>query len=512
MSYSRAFASCYQYHMPVRMDSIMANNLSFIFSGDQSYNDGQVGLTTVPWNGDFCDSYNYFPAFVGATVTIGAAATVNGVAGQLPLGAVTSVSNAGSGAPAPANGVYSVLLQQVSTGLKGGAAATVTITGGVVTAVSVLTPGRGYTGGAGASYTFYATQWQQGSDFTYIDRRFAQLFTLPEWVWYEANRRAVGHEVIWIFDDHDTGANNRDFSTAAAAPGETTAIRILDSFRGVAPRLAAAAALHADNAPVDDQPDVPSALVGIVGTNGVVASGKDFKRWYFYRDCDDYGLSSNSPFNKNPLASTAAVREIFLDCVSYKSPQAAADNASKTMLGVTQKAWYKAALLDARAKGLAVITYSDKDLFNVDNSDGFVSYLTERDELLLYWETNDIWGAWMTGDRHCAHAAITTTKTPAGTGVVYNHVSVCPTPFGSVMGQTSPATVTDTGNTPYKEMMWQYTERAQGVYGRVTWNSTLRQLELQVLDNNDDTEQFFCAVSLGARAPRPDQIRTLRAS
>lgn len=512
MSFSRAFISCYQYHMPVRLDSIMANNLSLIFCGDQSYNDGQVGLASVPFNGDFVDSYNYFPAFVGATVTIGAAATVNGVAGQLPLGAVSSVSAGGSGAPAPANGTYTAMLQQVSNGVKGGAVVTVTITGGAVTAASVLTPGKGYTGGAGASYTLYATQWCGASDFAIIDRKFAQLYSLPEWVWYQANRKAAGHESIWIFDDHDRCANNRDWSTAAAAPGETTAQRILDSWRGIAPRLEAAAALNADNSPVDDQPDVPSALLGITGTNGALASGHDFKRWYFYRDCDDYGLSANSPVNKNVGAGAAVVREIYLDCVSYKSPQAATDNAAKTMLGATQKAWFKAACLDARAKGLMVVVYSDKDLFNVDNSDGFVSFVTERDELLLFWETNDVWGGWMTGDRHCAHCAITTTKTPAGSGVIYNHVSVCGTPFGSVMGQVSPASVTDTGNTPYKEMVWQYTERAQGVYGRVTWNTTLKQLEFQVLDNCDDTEQFFCAVSLGARAPLPSQIRTARAA
>lgn len=499
MSYSRAFISCYQYGQPVRLDSIAAACKSLIFMGDITYSDGQVGLTGVPFNGDYCDSMLWYPAAAGASCTIAAATTSYGVAGQLPTGAASGIVG---GTGYPPSSTFGVRLQ--SAGVQGGAVGVVTTSaGGAVTAVTVLTPGKGYTNtGGSASFTFYDQPWDVG----YTMRRVNQLFSLPEWQWYFANRASLGSEFIIMYDDHDQGSNNCDWSTASAAPGASTAQKILDMHRVVRLGLLQVVQTYADNRPATGTGDIPASLVGAVGSNAVPVAPADFDRWYFYRDCDANGLV----VGQDAGAGTPVVREIYLDSVSYKTAVAAADNAAKTLLGATQKAWFKAAKLAAKAAGLQCWVFSGKDLFNADNADGYVSYTTERDELLLFIQTNSIPVVWITGDRHCAHAALTTLTSPASVGSVYEHLSVCPTPFGSIMGQTAPSSVTDTGNTPYPEMLWQHRGRDQCVYGKVTWNSGLNQTEIAVLDNADDTEQFWCAVSAGARVPTPDQIRMLR--
>lgn len=94
-----------------------------------------------------------------------------------------------------------------------------------------------------------------------------------------------------------------------------------------------------------------------------------------------------------------------LDCISYRSPLADVDDASKTMLGANQKAWLKARLLSSTATFKLIV--SPKKTYKSstgDNGDTFGEYSTERDEIVNYITTNSIDGVlWIAGDKHRPH-------------------------------------------------------------------------------------------------------------
>lgn len=121
------------------------------------------------------------------------------------------------------------------------------------------------------------------------------------------------------------------------------------------------------------------------------------------------------------------VEFIVIDCISYRSPIAATDNSSKTMLGATQKAWLKSRLLNSTATFKLVMT--GKKLYRntgADNNDIWGFYTTERDELLAYIDSNAITTvAWLAGDRHTSNV---TASSKAG-GATYDHVCVCACPI-----------------------------------------------------------------------------------
>lgn len=84
-------------------------------------------------------------------------------------------------------------------------------------------------------------------------------------------------------------------------------------------------------------------------------------------------------------------RFIVLDCRSHRSLKTDTDNASKTMLGATQKAWLKARILDNPQPFLVLCTPlmldGDHGWFESSN-DGWKGYTTERDEILDYIRAN----------------------------------------------------------------------------------------------------------------------------
>lgn len=91
-----------------------------------------------------------------------------------------------------------------------------------------------------------------------------------------------------------------------------------------------------------------------------------------------------------------------IDCISYRSPLAATDDAGKTMLGATQKQW----LMDRLAASTAIfkLVVTPKKLqrnLGSDNGDVWGYYTTEREEILDHIDTESITGiAWLAGDRH----------------------------------------------------------------------------------------------------------------
>lgn len=117
------------------------------------------------------------------------------------------------------------------------------------------------------------------------------------------------------------------------------------------------------------------------------------------------------------------IETIHIDCFSCRSPLTATDNASKTMLGVNQKAWLKARL--AASTATFKIIASGKSTFTAQpggTGDDWTKYTTERDELIAYVQSSGITGVvWMCGDSHNSFAYydpatghISVTANPAG--------------------------------------------------------------------------------------------------
>lgn len=497
--FSLGFVSCYQSFAPVRLDSLVSRTKALYWMGDAAYMDGGTGDTTDLFNGESAESQVFNNNGAGAILSVGAATTANGVAGQLPLGAVSAITNGGTNYPA-SQSFTAYLIGQGGTLTTGRAIVNCTTNGsGVITSASVIAPGKGYTntGGAG-SFTLGAMNWT--SDFWM--RRFNQTFTLAP-LQDLATARAAGYKCYFMPDDHER-SNNWDFSTAQAPTGANTAAKVLDWWRTCNVGLNQVCQAWFDNQPSAGLGDIPFSMVGITGAAGIVGAA-DFPWWNMEHDYDADGVLTS--VSGNPLA----VRVLVIDCVSGKHAQSATDDASKKMIGTVQLAWLQARCLDAVSRGVkAVWVFSGKDLYNLDNQDGWGAtagggnfpYITQRDALLTWGHTNKIPWVWICGDRHCAHAAIKSTAQ----GDAFDVVSVCPTPFGSKNGTTATLAI---GNTPYPEMVWQHRGRDQTVHGIITWDPVNSQTIAQVVDNADDTERFAVLIPAGSRAP--SAFRMLRA-
>ena len=82
------------------------------------------------------------------------------------------------------------------------------------------------------------------------------------------------------------------------------------------------------------------------------------------------------------------VRVIMLDLMSQRSPESATDNASKTILGAEQKAWFKNVLLTA-TEPVIIVNVSEPWVENsVDN--GWGLYTVERAELGTFFTANGL--------------------------------------------------------------------------------------------------------------------------
>lgn len=102
---------------------------------------------------------------------------------------------------------------------------------------------------------------------------------------------------------------------------------------------------------------------------------------------------------------------IVTDLRSFRSPVGNTDDATKTMLGATQKTWFKAQLLAAKAAGAAAIFWASTSVWNVAgtspfsgqdaDNDHWGAYSTERTEIANYIRDNSILGVVvLTGDAH----------------------------------------------------------------------------------------------------------------
>lgn len=105
-----------------------------------------------------------------------------------------------------------------------------------------------------------------------------------------------------------------------------------------------------------------------------------------------------------PIYHTFTIgRALFIvtDSRSARSPAAATDNASKTMLGVTQKSWFKQQLLAAQEEYPLKIWVNTLPWIGVTGDDGWHLYTNERREIADFINDSGVTGLCMvSGDAH----------------------------------------------------------------------------------------------------------------
>lgn len=306
------------------------------------------------------------------------------------------------------------------------------------------------------------------------------------WAEYDAGKFLVFSQA----DDHDHKCNNYDHAIATAAAGFpmpahgtygqihtiSTKAHVLALWEiGQAGRRLFDAQ-YTNNPPYRvGSTDIPSELVGTAAAN-------KFDEVYHYQDFDKYGNRVDGS------TGTAVHRVIFIDCVTYKSPALATDNASKQMLGATQEAWVLASCASAVAAGIRSITVSSsKDLFNVDNNDGWWTYSTRRDILLKAMHDANYPVVWMCGDRHVPHAA----KALVSAGDTYDMLSLCACPFGQGTGQLQ----------EYKQNFWQASYNDQCVYGLIEVDEISETTVYSIIDAWTNDRRLSMTVPWGSRLP-----------
>lgn len=116
------------------------------------------------------------------------------------------------------------------------------------------------------------------------------------------------------------------------------------------------------------------------------------------------------------------VRFVLTDSRSYRSANGDVDNSSKTMLGTTQKTWFKNEITAAKNAGQAVVWVQSNSWIAPagDNSnDNWGGYTTERQELVDHFTAQDMLSSiiYVHGDMHAA-ALDSGTHSPGGIPVM----------------------------------------------------------------------------------------------
>jgi phosphodiesterase/alkaline phosphatase D-like protein len=108
------------------------------------------------------------------------------------------------------------------------------------------------------------------------------------------------------------------------------------------------------------------------------------------------------------------VRFIHLDTRSYRTVRTATDDASKTMIGATQKAWLKDLVVSA-SEPVIVLQVGTVWNASITGTDSWLNYSTERDELTDYFDAQGVTGKLfiLAGDGHIL-AADDGTNSPGG--------------------------------------------------------------------------------------------------
>ncbi|MFQ5607549.1 MAG: alkaline phosphatase D family protein, partial [Candidatus Zixiibacteriota bacterium] len=193
------------------------------------------------------------------------------------------------------------------------------------------------------------------------------------------------------------------------------------------------------------------------------ARGRQAARLTYREYVPHYPLAERDPFGAIYHSFTIGrARFIVCDARSARSPAGATDDAEKTMLGKTQKAWFKRQLLDARNRGQLIVWANSLPWIGTNGDDGWYRYTHERRELANFIKDSLITRLCMiSGDAHMTaiddgansdyadgggagfpvmHAA-PLHRTPSAKGGPYSHGV-----FLSSSGQFGTMSVTDAGD------------------------------------------------------------------
>ncbi len=107
-------------------------------------------------------------------------------------------------------------------------------------------------------------------------------------------------------------------------------------------------------------------------------------------------VSLNYTFN------VGRVKFIVCDSRSARSPHTLPDGTNKTMLGTTQKAWFKKELLQAKSKYPLIVWVNSLPWIGSSGDDGWYGYATERREIADFLKIYDISSSlcMISGDAH----------------------------------------------------------------------------------------------------------------
>lgn len=236
----------------------------------------------------------------------------------------------------------------------------------------------------GSAASVYATHWRQVKRKP--DKRFLET-TLPHY---------------YMFDDHEFGGDNWDHTVTQAQAG---GINVASGGTQAEVDASWWAARQAAGYYMAGNPAADAGTTAEKPSNAAAGTSVSQYPVSYYR------------------FTVGDIETFHLDVFSVRSPQAATDNSSKTMLGANQKAWLKARLAASSAK--FKIIASGKPTYvalSGGTGDDWTRYSTERDELISYIQTTGITGVvWMCGDPHaaCVHydptrGHIAVTANPAG--------------------------------------------------------------------------------------------------
>lgn len=217
----------------------------------------------------------------------------------------------------------------------------------------------------------------------------------PSWAEFLEWMRDNGRKVYYMPDDHEWGGDNWDhtITQANSSGGFTLSCSTQEEVNAHwRAGIKAARQYMGDNPENTDT----AAIIGDIPSEAIIGDTPDASDYpinYFRIGYDVDG---------NIVQSGAHIEFFAIDCISYRSPIAATDDSNKTMLGATQKAWLKSAVVASQASFRPIM--SNKKITRntgADNTDIWGFYTTERDEILAHFSSNGITAApWLAGDRH----------------------------------------------------------------------------------------------------------------
>lgn len=224
--------------------------------------------------------------------------------------------------------------------------------------------------------------------------KYQQQWAHPAFARLQAYRAASGAQLFKQWDDHELLQDwdgSRSQAESVSASFSTQALTNAHFVKCSNALEAMRVGGYFDNpAPADGNTDRPSACTD----EGQNPSAASYPIRYFSRD---YSIAME--------AGGSDVRVITLDCMSYRSPKAATDDASKRMLGAQQESWLLDMISDAAGFSHVFIN-STKKWFRAatsDNGDTFGNYTTERDRLAAAIQATGVKVKILSGDKHRPH-------------------------------------------------------------------------------------------------------------